>query len=181
MLHQAVISRNNIVEFINSSYNPLLQEIETNQQELLAIFNKNTIQATADNNLYLSLASKLMDELSSLLSYRHESLIPYLHTLSKKVEDGHNCSTCSGKCNLPHQTIIQTLMDDVAKMREHLYRMYKVAKPNLYELQEDQLDYKAVRIIMHSVELNMLQMLFYDEYELINFIKESQVQIYAHA
>jgi hypothetical protein len=170
MLHQAVISRNNIVEFINSSYNPLLQEIETNQQELLAIFNKNTIQATADNN-----------ELSSLLSYRHDSLVPYLHTLSKKVEDGHNCSTCSGKCNLPHQTIIQTLMDDVAKMREHLYRMYKVAKPNLYELQEDQLDYKSVRIIMHSVELNILQMLFFDEYELINFIKESQVQIYAHA
>jgi hypothetical protein len=59
--------------------------------------------------------------------------------------------------------------------------MYKVAKPNLYELQADQLDYKAVRIIMHNVELNMLQMLFYDEYELINFIKESQVQIYAHA
>ena len=72
-------------------------------------------------------------------------------------------------------------MDDVAKIREHLYRMYKVAKPNLYELQEDQLDYKAVRIIMHSVELNVLQMLFFDEYELINFIKESQVQIYAHA
>lgn len=181
MLHQAVISKNNIVEFINSSYNPLLQEIKTNQQELLAIFNKNNIQATADNNLYLSLASKLMDELSSLLSYRQDNLVPYLHTLSKKVEEGHNCSTCSGKCNLPHHTIIQILMDDVAKIREHLYRMYKVAKPNLYELQEDQLDYKSVRIIMHSIELNVLQMLFFDEYELINFIKESQVQIYAHA
>jgi hypothetical protein len=181
MLYQAVSSNNNIIEFINTSYQPLLQEIEENRQGLLAIFNKKTIQATADNNLYLSLASKLIEEVNSMLSYRQETVIPYLHTLSRKVAEGHNCSACSGKCNLPHQTIIQTLMDDVNKTREHLYRMYKVAKPNLFELQADQIDYKTVRIIMHSMELNVLQLLFFDEYELINFTKDGQVQIYAYA
>lgn len=181
MLHQTVSSNNNIIEFINTSYQPLLQEIEENRQGLLAIFNKNTILATADNNLYLSLASKLIEELNSMLSYRKETVIPYLHMLAKKVAEGHNCSSCSGKCNLPHQTIVQMLMDDITKTREHLYRMYKVAKPNLFELQTDQLDYKAVRLIMHSLELNVLQLLFFDEYELINYTKDGQVQIYAHA
>jgi len=181
MLHQVQSATNNLVAFINDTYNPLLQEIEENRQELLAIFNKKTIRATADNNLYLSLASKLIEELNTMLSYRKETVIPYLHTLAKKVAEGHNCSSCSGKCNLPHQTIVQMLMDDITKTREHLYRMYKVAKPNLFELQNDQIDYKAVRIIMHSMELNVLQLLFFDEYELINFTKDGQVQIYAHA
>jgi hypothetical protein len=31
------------------------------------------------------------------------------------------------------------------------------------------------------MELNVLQLLFFDEYELINFTKDGQVQIYAYA
>jgi hypothetical protein len=50
-------------------------------------------------------------ELRAMIAWRIETLTPYLHALAGKAESGHNCTLCSGGCDMQHQLRLTELKE----------------------------------------------------------------------
>lgn len=57
-----------------------------------------------DNRLqeYKERLTQIESEINGFFQFRNEILIPYIHELHGKATTGHNCSQCSGKCDVQH-------------------------------------------------------------------------------
>lgn len=126
--------------------------------------------------VYSGSYTTVLDDVQRLLLFRKEVVIPYIQELRAKVEDGHNCKNCSGKCHVGHNAQMMSLLASHDEIKELLSSINNLALP----LHKDLHYPDAYRILTNEIAVieNMLTELFYiEESSLIPKILEAQKAI----
>jgi hypothetical protein len=67
---------------------------------------------------YISLCDELVIVAKKLVNHRRGVFIPYLNELAEKDIAGHDCSTCSGRCNVQHGSKLVDFTISIQEVRE---------------------------------------------------------------
>lgn len=65
------------------------------------------------------------------LEHRTYVLLPYINELAEKQDGGHNCATCSGKCNVQHTAALLDFNVSLLSIKDALYMLKSVI--SIYE------------------------------------------------
>ncbi len=129
--------------------------------------------------LYLSLATKLLDQVQDFLTMRTAVLLPYVAELFTKDVEGHDCNNCSGNCGMKHAAQLMGLKESHQRIKEILYRLQMVAMP-LYTATEYPNAYKMLRNEMMLIDTALTELFYVEEAMLVPKILEAQNHIHAH-
>jgi hypothetical protein len=132
-------------------------------------------QATSQ---YISLCTKLIEEIESYINYRKQELIPYVQELSGKEENGHDCTSCTGNCKMPHSFALSQLKESHTHIKDTLQRLQMAVLP-LYSETIYPDAYRVLRNHMALIENNLTELFFFEESFLIPKITEAQKNIHA--
>lgn len=127
---------------------------------------------------YTKLCEELLNKISAHLEYRRNALLAYINDLGNKADSSHDCSTCSGRCDMEHASHVMQLKESHQDVFNAIYRLKAIEMP-LYV----NAPYNSVyRILCNEMMLidEMIAELFYlEEQGLIPGILESQKKINA--
>ena len=132
----------------------------------------------ASTSLYISLSTKLIEQVNDLIKLRKEVVIPYIDDLSVKKDEGHDCSNCVGGCHIEHTAQIQNLKGSHKKIKEILFRLQSVALP-LYTEADYPAMYKVLRNEMLQIDTALTELFYLEEAHLIPRVLEAQKAIHA--
>ncbi len=131
-----------------------------------------------DTQAYNSYFKNFRDHLLKFVETRKAVFLPYIDELYNKSATGHNCATCSGRCEVQHGIKILELNSSVEQLR-NVAAGLKTSLPSL-----NNTAFKGELKILHNeIELlhNIINELLYLESEvLIPKIKEAQNSIHAY-
>lgn len=86
-----------LIALISESYYDRIIDLSENTREYL-----NHISGLLDVTLYQVHYAGIENELQQFVKLRKEIFIPYIFELFDKSTSGHNCSQCSGRCDVQH-------------------------------------------------------------------------------
>jgi hypothetical protein len=171
----------------------LLPFIEKMEQECYDIINGlcltakkqaaklNELEVRQSTSQYVSLCTKLIEEIENYIKYRKEILLPYIHTLSEKDATGHNCSNCTGSaCKIQHNGQLIELEGSHHQIKDTLYRLQMAVLP-LYSETIYPDAYRILRNQMALLENRLTEMLFFESTYLAPKIVEAQKNINARS
>ena len=129
---------------------------------------------------YIRHSNYLVEEVRGFVNERRNVYIPYVFELAEKKATGHNCSTCSGRCDMHHSLRLHELSASQKKI-------YDIANKTLALLVE-QINHlpHASQVVALRNEATLLrnkisQLVDYEELFLVPGIKEAQKNINAHS
>lgn len=128
--------------------------------------------------LYVSLCTRLLDQVMNLVNVRMGILLPYIKDLDIKQIEGHDCANCSNGCAIKHTSQLTGLKESHGKIKEILYRLQMVALP-LYSGTKYPDAYKDLRNEMMLIDLALTELFYLEESSLIPKIMEAQKNIHA--
>lgn len=131
-------------------------------------------------SLYTSMAIKLIEQVRHFVISRKQVFLPYLAELDMKQKEKHNCSNCSGKCNVGHNMHLADLKESPKKIKEILFRLQTVALP-LYSEIEYTATYKMLRNEMMLLDTMLTELFYLEESHLIPRVLDAQKNIHAYA
>lgn len=134
--------------------------------------------AHPSTNLYVSLATKLMEQVEELIVLRQEVILPYIKDLSTKKGEGHDCRNCAGGCHVAHNSHLFSLKDSHKRIKEILFRLQSVALP-LYTDMNYPAGYKTLRNEMMIMDTVLTELFYLEEANLIPRVLEAQKAIHA--
>jgi hypothetical protein len=140
----------------------------------------NELEIRHATSQYVSLCSKLIDEIQGYLLFRKEALIPYVLTLDEKDTTGHDCSKCTGNCSVQHETLMVELKNSHFKIKDTLYRLQMAVLPLYSETIYPDV-YRVLRNQMALLENNLTEMYYYEENHLVAKIAEAQKNIHVRS
>lgn len=127
---------------------------------------------------YNSYFNSFKEHLNNFIETRRVVFLPYVDELYNKHATGHNCSTCSGRCEVQHGMKLLELNSSLDNLRT-ISAELKTSLPQL-----NNTAYKGELKVLHNeIELlhNIINELLYLESEvLIPKIKEAQNSINAY-
>ena len=121
---------------------------------------------------------KIISEIEEHIKNRKTIYIPYIHTLVEKVNDNHNCSTCTGKCKINHDMHIMDLTATNQAMSRVLHKLQMVMLP-LYSDTMYPDEYRVLRLNMTLLETSLAELFFVENNYLIPKIADAQKNINA--
>ena len=127
---------------------------------------------------YVMLCEKVISEIQKHVNDRKKIYLPYVHTLSEKVKDSHDCSNCSGACKINHNMHILDLNATNEGMAKVLSRI-QIATLPLYSETLFPEEYRVLRSKMTMLETNLTELFFLENNYLIPKIAEAQKNINA--
>lgn len=127
---------------------------------------------------YVMQCEHILAEIEKHIKNRKDSYIPYVHELSEKVVDRHDCSTCTGKCSVNHDMRILELNATNEEMKRMLSRLQVITLP-LYSETMYPDEYRLLRSNMTLLENNLTELFFLENNYLIPKIVEAQKTINA--
>jgi hypothetical protein len=175
-------------EYRNDDLNSLIGTLSKDYYSIIDAMCKTAInlvdelgqdEANTSTVLYLSLCTKLLDQVSDLINLRTGILLPYVQELYTKQEEGHDCSTCAGGCSFNHTSQLIGLKESHHKIKEILYRLPMVALP-LYSDTDYPVGYKTLRNEMMLMDTALTELFYLEESSLIPKIMEAQKHIHAY-
>jgi len=128
--------------------------------------------------LYAAMYSSLLDDVERLLLFRKEVVIPYVQELKAKVQDGHNCKNCSGKCHVGHNAQLMNLLDSHREIKEVLSALHKATLP-LHNYMDYPDGYRILRNEIAVIDTMLNELFYIEESSLIPKIMEAQKAINA--
>ncbi len=134
--------------------------------------------AHSSTNLYVSLATKLTEQIDELIGLRQDVILPYIKDLSVKKVEGHDCRNCSGGCHVEHNAYLFNLKDSHKRIKEILFRLQTVALP-LYSDMDYPASYKTLRNEMMIMDTVLTELFYLEEANLIPRVLEAQKAIHA--
>ena len=137
-----------------------------------------SIERQAPPLQYASLCAGVIADIEKHVSGRMLIHIPYLHKLSAKVADSHDCSQCSGGCRMAHDMHITELSVTNAGMSKALSRLHMATLP-LYSETCFPDEYRVLRSAMTILETNLTELFFLERNYLVPKIAEAQGSINA--
>ena len=136
------------------------------------------LERQGDHLQYIMQCENVISEIEKYIKSRKDIYVPYVHELSEKVTDSHNCSTCSGKCRVNHDMHVIELNATNEAMKSVVSKLQVSTFP-LYSdtLFPDQ--YRLLRSSMTLLENAITELVFIENNFLIPKIVEAQKQINA--
>ncbi len=128
--------------------------------------------------LYLSLCSKLLEQVKDLLTVRTGMLMPYVAELYTKNTEGHDCNNCSGNCGMKHAAQLVGLKESHQHIKEILYRLQMVAMPLYTETNYPNV-YRLLRNEIMLIDTALTELFYIEEAALVPKILEAQKLIHA--
>ncbi len=165
-----------LIEDVNTSHYDRLRAMCHDLEDALERLRHHDFPAEAA--LYMSLAEKLREQVDGQLNWRSEIFVPYVHDLYRKNEERHDCSQCSGGCNIGHTSRLLSLKESHQKIKELLYRLQMVALP-LYSDTKFPKEYKQLRDAIMLMDTELTRLFYLEESVVVPGIKEMQKQIHA--
>lgn len=127
---------------------------------------------------YIMQCENIISEIEKYIKTRKSIYVPYVHELSEKVSDNHNCSTCSGKCSVSHDMHVVELNATNEEMKRVLSKLQVSTFP-LYSETFFPEEYRLLRSSMTLLETAITELVFVENNFLIPKIVEAQKQINA--
>lgn len=129
---------------------------------------------------YVTLCTRLIEEVQYYISIKKEYSVPYLHSLSEKDAEGHDCKNCtgSGTCNAQHDMQLMELKNAHMKLKDIIYRVQIVALPLYSETMYPDV-YRILRNYMGFLEHKLTELFLLEDAQLIPKVAEAQKNINA--
>ncbi|MCW3123840.1 MAG: hypothetical protein JWQ38_3332 [Flavipsychrobacter sp.] len=174
-------------EYRNIALKPIIEKLQSEHYDSIAMLcttlkkqcNKMRELEKSESPLqYVVLCENVIAEVEQHVTNRRSVYIPYVHTLSDKVKDNHNCSNCTGTCKINHDMHIMDLNATNDTMAKVLHRLQMATLP-LYSdtLYPD--EYRVLRSGMTLLETSLTELFFLENNYLIPKIAEAQKNINA--
>ncbi len=138
----------------------------------------------ADRNgklrIYTSLCGNLTSQLEQYMRLRRLVILPYLEELRTKEEEGHDCRSCEGRCDMQHAQHLAEIRDAHISLRELLEHLhpFSLTLPVSALSGTDLL--REFRASVLKLEENLAEVLFIEESAMVPLIIELQRKIGAH-
>ena len=134
-------------------------------------------QATSQ---YVTLCFNLIEEVQEFIKVRIETLIPYVASLSEKIEEGHDCKNCSGtgSCSVQHELHLSELRQSLVQLKDIMNRIQMLALPLYSETIYPDV-YRLLRNHIALIENALNELYSVEETKLIPKIIETQKNINA--
>ena len=136
------------------------------------------LEKSASSFQYVTSCEQIISEIEEHIKNRKTIYIPYIHTLVEKVNDNHNCSTCTGKCKINHDMHIMDLTATNQAMSRVLHKLQMVMLP-LYSDTMYPDEYRVLRLNMTLLETSLAELFFVENNYLIPKIADAQKNINA--
>jgi hypothetical protein len=136
------------------------------------------IEKSASPLQYVALCEKILTQIEKHAQGRNRVYVPYVHQLTKKVAENHDCSGCSGACKVNHNMHIMDLNatnEEIAKV----LNMLQIATLPLHAETLYPEEYRVLRSNMTLIETNLTELFFLENNYLIPKIAEAQKNINA--
>jgi len=127
---------------------------------------------------YVRQCEQVVDGIDQYISNRKGVYMPYIDSLAEKVKDNHNCSTCSGACQVNHEVYILELRATNDEVKKLLSKLNVMTLP-LYSDTVFPDEYRLLRASMTLLENNLTELFYLENTYLIPKIVEAQKQINA--
>ncbi|MBS1614842.1 MAG: hypothetical protein JST06_01845 [Bacteroidetes bacterium] len=130
--------------------------------------------------IYTSLCANLNTQLGQYMRLRRLVILPYFEELKQKEEEGHDCRSCGGRCEMQHSRHVMDIQEAHASLHElaeHLHPFNLSLPASSLTGTELLRDFRATVI---KVEELLTEILFIEESALVPLIKELQRKIWAH-
>lgn len=125
------------------------------------------------------LCEQIITEVMDIVELKKKNFLPYLYQLGEKQQHAHDCSTCSGKCNMEHSMQLHYMHASNKKVESILHRleaegtpMHNIDYPNLYG---------TLRKQMAILENRLRELYQYEEATVIPAVINAQQKIKAHS
>lgn len=163
-----------IVERLSSNSYNNLEELCQKATLLADRLEKQEIQSQVTQ--YTSFCISVLREVQTFVDDRKNRFVPYINSLSDKVENNHDCSSCSGGCKFNHDVHLLELAATAKQMKELLNRLQMATLPLYIDaIYPD--SYRLLRGFMSLLETNLSELLFLENTHLIPKVKEAQTKI----
>ncbi len=106
-------------------------------------------------------------------------VLPYTKELDEKAQSGHDCTHCSGGCDMGHKALLMELHQGHGELRRAMYELYTTALP-LYSNLEYPEVYKSLRKELHVMDTALHHLIYLEESWLMPKLLESQKKIHAY-
>lgn len=128
---------------------------------------------------YTDACETLISAVGHHVAHFTNSLLPYLDELHEKNTTGHNCSTCSGQCDMGHSSQLMILTEAHLQITSLLYNVQKYSSP-FYVYSHYPPVYQSLRNEMLVIDDLLKELFSVEETHLISRIITSQRNINAH-
>jgi len=127
---------------------------------------------------YVSQCEKIILDIEKHVRDRQSIYLPYVHSLSEKVRDSHNCANCSGNCKVNHDMQVMELSATNEEMKKVMSRLQMISLP-LYSETFFPDEYRRLRSNMTLLETGIAELFFLESNYLIPKISDAQKSINA--
>jgi len=127
---------------------------------------------------YTELCEELLNKISAHLEYRRKALLVYINDLGNKADNSHDCSTCSGRCDMEHASHVMQLKESHQDIFNAIHRLRAVVMP-LYMNAPYNSVYRMLCNEMMLIDEMIAELFYLEEHGLIPGILESQKKINA--
>lgn len=175
------------LHYTNSELPELISKIDSEYYEEVSRLCENTIgylshvseeiEGAADT--FKESFHKIESELQSYIRIRKEVFVPYIHELSEKTATGHNCSQCSGRCDVQHNMKVMEFNTSIQHIKSIIAGMKSELPPIGSSQYQGQL-----KILHNEVTLlhdKLIELLYLEKEILLPKILEAQISINAHS
>lgn len=169
----------NLNELINTLNNRYYKTLE--EQCVIAGDSAREI-CELDNHLslteYATICSGLFEVIKEHMKYRQGSLVSYVGELFAKHDEGHDCSNCSGKCAVGHNTHLASIHSSHNKVGEILKQINDLTSP-YGPTQSKPLAYSMLRNELAVIDTLLTEMYYLEEINLLPAIIHAKTSINA--
>lgn len=174
-------------QYVNTDLADLVKKLENDYYNVLSNLCDNAYgYATklgdngqhSETSLYVSMSTKMLTEIKSLIRFRLNVLLPYIDDLEHKVDEGHDCANCSGNCGVKHEIHMSELKNSHKKIKELLFRLQMVAAP-LYSSTKYPEEYKVLRNEITLIDTILTELFYLEESALVPKVLNAQKTINA--
>jgi len=127
---------------------------------------------------YVVQCEDVIAEVEKHIKSRKETFIPYIHELSEKVKDAHDCSNCSGGCKVNHDMYVLELNVTNDGIKRALSKLQMITLP-LYSEANFPDQYRLLRSNMALLETSLTELFFLENNYLVPKIQDAQKSINA--
>lgn len=168
-----------------ASLRELMEDIHTGYYKTISALCNNILALSIEikgfglpyDNGYAALSERIVAETANYIDLRTTVFLPYINMLAQKDADGHNCSACSGRCELQHSENLIDFSMQLQQFKDKINDLVK-ASSKIYKRDE----HYSLKPLHNKITLlyNIItELLYIEEDALLPKIAGAQRNIYA--
>lgn len=170
------ISLRTLKEQINRDYYELIKILSRHIKEYAEYIKRK--QHVANSQVIANLCEELVCNVQNFINNRINTYLPYLDELTEKEATGHDCSNCSGRCDVQHSI---KLLDFTASLNEIKNTFQQLKVSALKEYKEYNRDLKILIDEIMLLDASLNELFHIEEERLLPGIKSAQKNIHARS